>query len=151
MPPAATHCPKRPAVVTWTIGRWTEAGRRARLSGVIRNTVLHLANEQPLLVDLFEVPKPGDVTLICTNLRHPNGRRPVFVDRADSVFVFPYAQIRFVEVPAEELAGRELTPSDGVGRAGESEEGRDRTGRTVEADSEDVELDSALLERIREL
>jgi hypothetical protein len=30
---------------------------------MIRNAVLHLLNEQPMLVDLFEAPSPGDVGL----------------------------------------------------------------------------------------
>ena len=47
---------------------------------MIRNVILHLNNEQPLLADLFEAPSPGDVGLRCTNLRMMNGKRPVFVD-----------------------------------------------------------------------
>ena len=47
---------------------------------MIRNVILHLNNEQPLLADLYEPPSPGDVGLRCTNLRMMNGKRPVFVD-----------------------------------------------------------------------
>ena len=39
---------------------------------VIRNVILHLNNEQPLLADLYEAPSPGDVGLRCTNLRMMN-------------------------------------------------------------------------------
>jgi len=46
---------------------------------VIRDVVLHMNNEQPLLADLFEAPSPGDVGLRCTNLRTMNGKRPVDV------------------------------------------------------------------------
>jgi hypothetical protein len=75
---------------------------------VIRNAVLHLANEQPLLADLFAPPSGRDVSLVCTNLRTMNGSRPVFADHADSLFVFPYSHIRFVEVSAGALAA--VTP-----------------------------------------
>jgi hypothetical protein len=71
---------------------------------VIRNAVIHLANEQPLLADLFAPPGAADISLVCTNLRGMNGKRPVFADHDDSLFVFPYTHIRFVEVPAAALA-----------------------------------------------
>jgi hypothetical protein len=66
---------------------------------VIRNVVLHLLNEQPLLADLFEMPQPSDGQLVCTNLRTMNGKRPVFIDAIEATFVFPLGQLRFVEIP----------------------------------------------------
>jgi hypothetical protein len=66
---------------------------------VIRNAVIHISNEQPLLADIFELPSPGDQGLRCTNLRTMNGKRPVFVDRSESIFFFPYIHIRFIEIP----------------------------------------------------
>ena len=66
---------------------------------MIRNVVLHLLNEQPLLVDLFETPKSEDQGLVCTNLRMMDGKRPIFIDRIESVFFFPYLHIRFLEIP----------------------------------------------------
>jgi hypothetical protein len=65
---------------------------------VIRDAVLHLLNDQPMLVDVFETPQPSDTVLICTNLRTMSRTRPLFADRLESTFVFPYAQIRFVEL-----------------------------------------------------
>jgi hypothetical protein len=66
---------------------------------MIRNAVIHILNEQPLLADLFEVPASTDVSLVCTNLRTMNGSRPVFADHVESTFVFPFDHIRFVEIP----------------------------------------------------
>ena len=102
---------------------------------VIRDAVIHLLNEQPLLADLATVPLPGDVTLVCTNLRARNQRPPIFVDRPDSTFVFPYSQVRFVEIPLEVVADRDEPVGPPFG-AGESEE---------------IELDEELLRRVREL
>lgn len=65
---------------------------------MIRNAVVHILNEQPLVVDLFEAPTPTDVGLLCTNVRTLAGKRPVFIDRIESTFFFPYDQIRFVEI-----------------------------------------------------
>jgi hypothetical protein len=89
---------------------------------VIRNAVIHLANEQPLLADLPALPAASDISLICTNLRALNGKRPVFADDAASLFVFPYAHIRFVEVAPAALAAAHVdggTPegSDAQGSA----------------------------------
>ena len=67
---------------------------------MIRDAVLHLINEQPLLIDLFEAPSPGDGVLVGTNLRTMSRTRPLFAEREDSMFVFPYTHIRFVELPA---------------------------------------------------
>src|SRR4029453_11648166 len=65
---------------------------------VIKNAVVHVLNEQPLLADLYEMPKPLDQGLLCTNLRTMDGKRPVFVDRMESIFYFPYLHIRFLEI-----------------------------------------------------
>ena len=72
---------------------------------MIRDAILHIMNEQPLLADLFEAPAPGDVGLRCTNLRMMNGKRPVFIDDIASIFFFPYLHIRFVEIPPAAISG----------------------------------------------
>jgi hypothetical protein len=66
---------------------------------VIRNVVVHVSNEQPLLADLFDVPGATDVGLLCTNMRLMDGKRPVFIDSSESTFFFPYRAIRFLEIP----------------------------------------------------
>jgi hypothetical protein len=70
---------------------------------VIRNVCIHIANEQPLLADLFEIPTSGDAGLVCTNLRGMDGKRPIFIDRIESTFFFPYRAVRFLEIPPGEL------------------------------------------------
>ena len=67
---------------------------------MIRGVVLHLLNEQPLLIDVFDLPAPSDTALVGTNLRTMSGTRPLFASYSDSTFVFPYAHVRFVELPA---------------------------------------------------
>ena len=108
---------------------------------VIRNVILHLNNEQPLLADLYEAPSPGDVGLRCTNLRMMNGKRPVFVDEIKSIFFFPYLHIRFLEVPPA---------SDGVAVVETPAEEVVPAPTAAEAD-EDLELDEDFLRRIREV
>jgi hypothetical protein len=99
---------------------------------VIR-AVLHLINDQPLVVELDETPQPGDVSLICRNVRTPDGKRPVFIDHSSSTFVFPYASIRFVEIPVVAAPGETEPPPS----ADESAEA-------------DLEIDEDFLRRVRE-
>jgi len=122
---------------------------------VIRNAVLHIMNEQPLLADLFEAPSPGDVGLRCTNLRTMNFKRPVFVDDSASTFFFPYLHIRFVEIPAGAITGTD--PGSAIAL---SEGGPGRNGRVApapppdEPDAElepELEIDEDFLRRIREV
>jgi hypothetical protein len=70
---------------------------------MIRNVCIHVENEQPLLADLFDLPANTDAGLLCTNVRMLDGKRPVFVDRSDATFFFPYHVIRFVEIPVGAL------------------------------------------------
>ena len=102
---------------------------------MIRDAILHLLNEQPLIVDLPALPVAGDTCVVCSNLRMTSGKRPVWVDRGDNVFVFPLAQVRFLEVPAvaaEAGASDEMVVAD------------------REPDPVELELDEDLLRRIRE-
>jgi hypothetical protein len=111
---------------------------------VIRNVVLHLLSEQPLVADLFAMPTPADVTLQCTNLRTLDGRRPVFVDRSESVFLFPYLHVRFVEIPPSSVDG-------GDGRSDPERLAADDRASTGNDDPDlDFEIDEDFLRRVRE-
>lgn len=101
---------------------------------VIRDAVLHLFNEQPLVADLFEMPGPGDLALICTNLRMLNRKRPIFVDDSASTFLFPLSQVRFVEIPPAAGPAAQVPALPAA------------TGQPDELD-----LDEELLRRVREL
>lgn len=65
---------------------------------MLRDVVVHILNEQPILADLIQDPAPSDVALICTNMRTMNGKKPVFIDAIDSTFLLPLAHIRFIEI-----------------------------------------------------
>ena len=116
--------------------------------GVIRNVILHLNNEQPLLADLYELPGSGDVGLRCTNLRAMNGKRPVFVDDSASIFFFPYLHIRFVEIPPASMSRADsslATIDDDAYDPGPY-------GRGVPPPPEpELEIDEDFLRRIREV
>jgi hypothetical protein len=110
---------------------------------MIRNAVVHVNNEQPLLADLFETPSALDQGLLCTNLRTLDGKRPIFIDRSESVFFFPYLHIRFVEFSPAASGLPEL-------EAGTT--GAAMQPPPAEAEDEaDLELDEDFLRRIREV
>ncbi|MCU0505333.1 MAG: hypothetical protein MUE82_06100 [Chloroflexi bacterium] len=104
--------------------------------GLIRDAVLHLHNEQPLLVDLFSLPTSADSCVVCTNVRTLAGKRPLFVDRSDSFFLFPLPHVRFVEVPAS--------------AAGDMSGGVGRHLAPIDEEEPEPELDEDLLRRIRD-
>jgi hypothetical protein len=74
---------------------------------MLRDVVVHINNEQPIMVDLVGEPSASDVTLICRNVRTMAGKKPVFVDKIDSTFMIPLAHVRFVEMPLESVRAHE--------------------------------------------
>ena len=116
---------------------------------MIRNVILHLINEQPLLADLYEPPVPGDAGLRCTNLRQMNGKRPVFVDDIGSIFFFPYLQIRFVEILPGAASSGDFSMAV---MTGDGDHDRPARPPVPEAEAEpDLEIDEDFLRRIREV
>jgi hypothetical protein len=110
---------------------------------MIRNAVIHITNEQPLMADLFELPSATDLNLVCTNLRTMNGTRPVFADHVDSTFVFPFDHIRFVEIPSG---------ADGSAVVAAAEETAAPPEEPGEAEDEaELEIDEDFLRRIRDV
>ena len=93
--------------------------------------VIHPLSEQPLVVDIDEPPGPGDVALVCRNVRTIDGKRPNYLARRDSTVVFPLNSIRFVEIYA--------------GEGGISAE-----EAAVEAEPDELEIDEDFLRRVRE-
>jgi hypothetical protein len=75
---------------------------------MLRDVIVHLQNEQPLLADLPALPNAGDSCLVCTNLRGTDGKPPVFVGSGDSTFVFPLSHVRFIEIRAAAMDGAQV-------------------------------------------
>ena len=74
---------------------------------MLRDVIVHITNEQPILADLLVEPKASDVVLICTNLRTMGGKKPVFIDKTMSTFMLPVAHVRFVEIPQTSVTASE--------------------------------------------
>ena len=113
---------------------------------MIRDAVLHFGNEQPLLIDLFERPAASDAVLVCTNLRTLSGTKPIWIDHSESVFFFPFAVIRFLEIHAG--AGEAMGLLVGEAAGGEPESPAAPGGPEPEAE---LEIDEDFLRRVREV
>jgi hypothetical protein len=118
---------------------------------VLKNAVLHLHNEQPLIADLFELPSAADVAVRMTNLRTLDGKRPVSVNDMHSVFVFPYHRISFIEVPPPSLVGTELEALLPVAASVSSAAGAAAHAAANADDEGELEIDEDFLRRIREV
>jgi hypothetical protein len=114
---------------------------------MIRDVVLHLMSEQPLLADIEAVPKPGDSLIVVTNLRMMNGNRPIFVDDSASTFVFPREFVRFIEVPVKSLAGYDRMGRPDPDRAELPAQPPDARAEPVE----EPEIDEDFLQRVRDV
>ena len=85
---------------------------------MIRDAVIHMQGEQPLVADLPTLPSAGDSCLVCTNMRTLDGKRPVFVDAVGSTFIIPLQHVRFIEIQPDGGATAPCPPGPGAGRAG---------------------------------
>jgi hypothetical protein len=111
---------------------------------MIRNVVIHITNEQPLLADLYEMPTAADVSLVCTNIRMLDGKKPIFIDHSTSVFVFPYLNVRFIEILASAATGMSGSGGEVDGTTA------DQPAEDAEPEA-DLELDEDFLRRIRDV
>jgi hypothetical protein len=118
---------------------------------VIKSVIVHIANELPIMVDLYEAPGPTASSVRCTNVRTVDGKRPAFIHDPRSTFLLPWHVIRLMEVPAgatpmPELDGR-VVVSDPVGAVGYEPEANSEP----EPEPLDEEPDEDLLARIRSI
>jgi hypothetical protein len=136
---------------------------------VIRNVVIHVSNEQPLLADLYAMPSNADVGLVCTNVRMLDGKRPIFIDQVDSTFFFPYLHLRFLEIPAGEMQRHWTEAAASPGFAAAPGEGRQAAGAAArypvvvadapeediaaeaEPEADELDIDEDFLQRIRDI
>jgi hypothetical protein len=135
------------------------------IDAVIRNAVIHVANEQPLLADLFGIPAATDAGLLCTNLRMMDGKRPIFIDNITATFFFPYRVIRFLEIPPGAIGrhadeGGDVPVAVAASEAGTGDAGQRlpvlaiESGEPAQQPSEvdpDLDIDEDFLQRVRDI
>jgi len=128
--------------VTELLSPGTTSELRAR--PMIPSAVLHLANDQPMLIDLFGLPSPTDPVLICANVRSLTGKRPIWADHDDSIFYFPWIHVRFLEIPP----GADYRRPDLSLPALPAPASQDQPGSDLDVD---FEVDEEFLRRVRDV
>lgn len=68
--------------------------------------LVHLANSEPIKLDIEELPKPGDQLLVGKNPREKTEREIYWLEDGVMTVAFPWWRINFVEVlPTDEGMG----------------------------------------------
>jgi len=60
--------------------------------------IVHLNNEDPMMAEVEDLPKPTDSYVLLTNARRRDGKPLPHVDRQTVQLLFPWHRITFVEV-----------------------------------------------------
>lgn len=71
--------------------------------------IVHVANEDPIVCEIDEMPNPQDQTLIINNPRLRDGKDVHYVNEDVTTLVLPWHRINFVQImpsaDAEEVIG----------------------------------------------
>jgi hypothetical protein len=59
--------------------------------------LLHLADSDPILAEMDELPDPQASYVLCSNPRARDGKNLLFIDPECTRFLFPWHRINFVE------------------------------------------------------
>lgn len=102
-------------------------------------------------VDLQAMPKASDVSVLCTNVRTMDNKRPSFIDDSASWFLIPVAAVSFIELPREALAQADLETSEAIMLGGPAQPPPPEPEPVEEEPAVALETDEDLLARIRQL
>ena len=65
--------------------------------------LIHIANSDPILADMEELPDGNASHIVCTNARGKDGRPLHYIDEDATTFLFPWHRITFLEIyPGDE-------------------------------------------------
>jgi hypothetical protein len=78
---------------------------------VIKNAVIHFSGRLPLLADLRGLPGANDTSVLASNLRTRDGKRPTFAEEPGSWFLIPLREVFVIELPAGAEVNELLAPS----------------------------------------
>ncbi len=61
--------------------------------------IVHVANEDPIVCELDEMPAAGDVILTLSNPRRRDGKELHYLDEDVQKIIIPWRRINFVQFP----------------------------------------------------
>ena len=65
--------------------------------------ILHIANTDPVVGEVDELPTPSDIMIAVTNPRRKDGKDLHYLAENASIVYWPIATINFIEVITEEI------------------------------------------------
>jgi hypothetical protein len=77
--------------------------------GIMAQTVIiHLVNEDPILVEVEDLENLDGPVLECMNPRRRDGKRLHYIDPEATSFLFPWHRISFIELMPSEMERGEV-------------------------------------------
>ncbi len=65
--------------------------------------ILHILNQDPIVGEIDEMPKPDDQLIKVSNPRYRDGRELHFLDHGVTTVLWPIVQLTFIEIlPSDE-------------------------------------------------
>jgi len=65
--------------------------------------LLHIANSDPILAEMDEMPDTSTTYVVCTNARARDGKALHYIDQEAVRFLFPWHRVTFIEIyPSDE-------------------------------------------------
>jgi hypothetical protein len=73
--------------------------------------LLHIADSEPIKVDVEELPKPSDQIIYGKNPRERNDKELTELDEGVTMVIYPWWRINFVQIlPGDEREEEEFSP-----------------------------------------
>jgi len=60
--------------------------------------LLHIANAEPVKIDVEELPGPNDIMIMGKNPRERNDKEVNWVEEGVNTVMFPWSRINFIEI-----------------------------------------------------
>ncbi len=60
--------------------------------------LIHIANSEPIKLDVEELPQPGDVMIVGRNPRDRKDREVEWLDEGVTTVMFPWSRINLIQV-----------------------------------------------------
>lgn len=73
-----------------------------------KTVVLHIIGEEPVLVDIDEMPEPSASFIVCSNIRKRDGKPVNYVSPGARTILFPWNRISFLEIMVSSEERREV-------------------------------------------
>jgi hypothetical protein len=72
--------------------------------------IIHIANEDPIVAEIEEMPSPTDSIIVASNPRRRDGKDIHYLQRDVNTVIWPIERIAFIEIAPSEEAEDILTP-----------------------------------------